>query len=292
MPSQNNAPAPLPLAGLAVLVTRPAHQADGLCHLIEAAGGRAIRWPVLAITGPEDLRTAQGVVDRLGEFEIAVFVSVNAVDWGLKLVRDRHRSLSHLTVVAVGKGTAARLRKERVAHPITPQHRSDTEGMLELPVLQPTTVAGMRVVIFRGSGGRERLAEALRERGARVEYAEVYRRVRTTPNPKTLIERWDQGQIGVVIATSAEGLTGLLEMMGHGDRSRLLDTPVLAMSERTAAFALTLGFTHRPLVTKDASDVGLVEALISWRRSQDHPGPMAPMRASPVASRPNDNENR
>ncbi|MCI0409846.1 MAG: uroporphyrinogen-III synthase, partial [Acidobacteria bacterium] len=100
---------PPPLQGIGVLVTRPAHQAESLCRLIEAEGGQPIRWPVIAIEAPEDPSRAAQVIDRLSEFQIAIFISANAVHYGIKLVRERGQSLDSLTVVAVGRSTAASL---------------------------------------------------------------------------------------------------------------------------------------------------------------------------------------
>ncbi len=42
------------LAGCGVLVTRPAHQASELAEAIENAGGKAIRFPVIEITGRDE----------------------------------------------------------------------------------------------------------------------------------------------------------------------------------------------------------------------------------------------
>ena len=55
------------LHSLGVLVTRPAHQADSLCRLIERYGGVAIRCPALLISEPQDWTPALAIFDRLAE---------------------------------------------------------------------------------------------------------------------------------------------------------------------------------------------------------------------------------
>ena len=55
------------LHGLSILVTRPAHQADALCELIETAHGRPIRFPAMEIVAAEDTGLAREQVSLLGE---------------------------------------------------------------------------------------------------------------------------------------------------------------------------------------------------------------------------------
>jgi uroporphyrinogen-III synthase len=253
------------LEGLGVLVTRPAHQAEDLCRLIEAEGGRPIRYPLIEIQPPQDLSRITPIFDRLQEFQIAIFISTNAVQHGMRLVRDRGLSLNPLAVVAVGHSTAASLKELGVADPIVPSEAS-SEGILALKLFQPEHITGRRVLIFRGEGGRELLAERLRERGAEVEYAEVYRRVKPPVDRDTLTAYWgDRGgeEVQIVLITSAEGLNNLLQMMGEAHRDKeLLATPLLVMSERIAMLAQGLGF--EAVVAKDTSDRGLVDALKAW----------------------------
>src|SRR5213080_4188933 len=119
------------LEGLGVLITRPAHQAEGLCRLIKAEGGRPIRYPLIEIQLPQDLSRITPIFDRLREFQIAIFISTNAVQYGVQLLRDRGLSLNPLTVVAVGPSTAASLKALGVAAPIVPSEAS-SEGVLAL----------------------------------------------------------------------------------------------------------------------------------------------------------------
>lgn len=65
------------LSGVRVLVTRPAHQADALCRLIEAEGGTAIRLPLLTIEPRANLAEAQKLL--AAGHDLWIFTSVNAV---------------------------------------------------------------------------------------------------------------------------------------------------------------------------------------------------------------------
>src|SRR3569833_2529142 len=74
------------LQGLTVMVTRPAHQAERLCELIRAAGGEALAFPVLESGTVDDAAPDRARLARRDEFDIALFVSSNAVDHAAALV--------------------------------------------------------------------------------------------------------------------------------------------------------------------------------------------------------------
>src|SRR3990167_5142020 len=154
----------MPLKGVGVVVTRPAHQAERLAELIERAGGRAIRFPTLEIFDAQDMTPLSGAIDRLEQFDLAIFISPNAVNRVMNQVRAKRVWPSDLRCAAVGKGSAKALERFGCDAVIVPQGRFDSEALLALPELQD--MAGKRVVIFRGEGGRELLGDELVRRGA------------------------------------------------------------------------------------------------------------------------------
>src|SRR3569832_525892 len=162
------------LQGLTVMVTRPEHQAVRLCELIRVAGGEALAFPVLEIGTVEDAAPVRALLARLDEFDIALFVSSNAVDPAAALVVE-HGVPPTLKLTAVGQRTAESLRTHfgRVDIEAPPPYNNET--LLTTHTQQQ--VQGKRIVIVRGAGGRELLAETLRTRGAELCYEEVYRRL-------------------------------------------------------------------------------------------------------------------
>ena len=78
-----------PLTGINILVTRPAHQAGNLAATIRAAGGTPVLFPVLEIRDVKDPLPLLDLIARLDEFDLAVFVSPNAVEKGLDAVNSR-----------------------------------------------------------------------------------------------------------------------------------------------------------------------------------------------------------
>jgi len=151
----------LPLAGRTVLVTRPARQAAALVQAIRAAGGTAFEFPALDVAAvPLDELSVP--LARLAEADIAIFISPNAAQFGMDAIRTGGTLPDAIGVFAVGPGTARALQAQGVGGIITPDGH-DSEALLALPQLQD--VAGKRVVIVRGVGGRVLLAETLRKRG-------------------------------------------------------------------------------------------------------------------------------
>ena len=203
---------PLPLAGLGVVVTRSAAQAGPMVERFEALGARVVRLPLLAIEPPLDLEAARAMVRAAATCDLAVFVSTNAVDHGLALLRETCGGVpAGMRLAAIGLATAQALQAQARAPDLVPAGGFDSESLLALEELQAERVQGRRVVIFRGNGGREKLSATLRARGAEVLYAEVYRRARPPVDAEALRTLGEAGRIDAVVVTSGESLEHLFE---------------------------------------------------------------------------------
>lgn len=257
-----------PLTGLQVLVTRPAHQSEHLAGLIEREGGSAIRFPAIKILDPEDTAALARIIDRLDEFAIAIFVSVNAANKALTLIRARRGGLPPgLVAACVGHGSAQALRHFGIDDPIVPRGRFDSERLLALALLRD--VRGKKIVIFRGDGGRELLGRQLTERGAQIQYAECYRRVRPCADVAPLLREWARGAIHITCVTSVAALRNLHDMVGKPGQKWLVETPIVVVSERIARTCRELGFKSAPILSTEASDEGIVCAIKAWRKAQN-----------------------
>jgi uroporphyrinogen-III synthase len=254
------------LAGYTILVTRPAHQAAPLCRLIEAAGGTPLRLPALLIEPNSDTDLAQRLA-HLSDYQIAIFISPNAVNFGLEAAERYGGSLNSLLLATVGKGSARTLQQLLDRAPdLVPEGSYDSEALLQLELLQH--VSGKRILIVRGVGGRELLAETLRRRGASVDYAEVYRRAAPPPPPDSVwLEKAD-----IITVTSSEALQNLVTMTPPPLHAKLFAKPLLLISQRSADLARQLGFTQPPLVSPLAGDEAIVSTLIEWARRPNHNG--------------------
>lgn len=249
-----------PLAGKGIVVTRPAHQARALTRLISAAGGKPLAYPVIEIRDIEDPAPLRALIDRLDEFNVAVFVSPNAAEKGMALVRARRSWPAKLKAAAVGSGGVKALEREGVTEVIAPPDRFDSEALLELAPFQ--LVYGKRIVVFRGVGGRELLSETLTDRGALVEYAECYRRVRPQADAAPLLRAWSRKELDAITVTSSEGLRNLLEMIGAEGHEQALGTPLFVPHPRIAETASGLGV--RRVILTGPGDEGLLTGLSNY----------------------------
>ena len=254
------------LAGVHVLVTRPALQAQALTQRIQRAGGIALGFPVLEILDPDDIRPLLAIIDRLDEFHMAIFVSPNAVSRSMQAILLHRKLPAGLQLVCVGHGSAKRLQQLVHANVIVPEPPYQSETLLTLPALQQ--VAGKKIVIFRGDGGRELLSTTLTARGAQVEQVECYRRIKPQVDALPLIQAWHRGAVNVVTVSSTLSLRNLHEMLGPTGRPMLLRTPIVVLSERTAQTCRELGFTTAPMLASEASDEAVVQTLRAWRARQ------------------------
>jgi uroporphyrinogen-III synthase len=238
------------LAGRGIVVTRPSELAGGLAARIERAGGRAILFPSIAI----EALPRPGALDRPGDFDLAVFVSPTAVQ---RAVREGQR---WPRVAAVGSGTRAALEARGMAPVIAPRGEADSEALLALPELQD--VAGRRVLIVRGEGGRALLGDTLAARGARVAYAECYRRTRPHLDPAPLLAAWAQGGVHAVTIASGEALDNLAAMLGAPGVRRLAVTPLFVAHARIAAQAKRQGV--REAIVAGPGDDEMLERLVAY----------------------------
>ena len=252
---------PGPLSGRGVVITRPREHAPALAALIQVAGGDPVLFPTIEILSTEHPEALAGLFARLDAFDMAIFVSPTAVMHGLASVGRAWPEA--LRVAAVGAGTAKALERRGFASVIAPEEHADSEALAALPEL--VDLDGRSVVIFRGEGGREWLRATLQARGANVEYAECYRRVRPDHDTGPLLARWQRGGVEAVSITSAEGLSNFSGMLGPTGQSYLCATPVFVPHPRIGAAAEELG-VQRVVVTGRGDERTVAEMAAFFAR--------------------------
>jgi uroporphyrinogen-III synthase len=234
------------LAGVGVLVTRPAHQSLPLVTAIEEQGGRAVRFPTLEIQ-PRNAAAIVADAYQLESPDIAIFVSSNAVVHGLQYAENAR-------IAVVGPATAEAIEAADRVVDIMPYDGFDSEHLLQTAEL--FDVSGKRVRIIRGQDGRELLADTLRERGAVVDYLSVYQR--TLPlyrddEVDALLAEWESGRVNVVTMMSVASFQNLLAVLPESARPMLERTPLVTPAERVLKQVLQQ-FPDMPVTLADAPD--------------------------------------
>jgi uroporphyrinogen-III synthase len=262
MPAESASP--LPLAGRGIVVTRPRVQAEALAARLRAAGGVPILFPLLEIREPDAaaLAALDRVIGCIDQYDLAIFVSPNAVRGAMQRIADKRRLPlpPRLRIAAVGPGSARELARFGIGDVIVPQQRFDSEALLALPQL--ADIAGQRIVIFRGNGGRPLLGDTLAARGAVVEYVECYRRLAPQLDAAPLLDAWKRRRIDAITITSSAGLRQLFDGVGESGRPLLQEAPLIATHRRIADAARALGAVAVAVAGPD--DEALVAGLIAY----------------------------
>jgi len=253
------------LSGRHLVVTRPAAQAAHLVAEIERLGGQAVLFPVLEIQDVEDIQPLLDLTQRLDTFDLAVLVSPNAANKALSVICARRPWPEQLPVAVMGGGGAREVARFGIHDVIAPTERHDSEALLELPRMQ--AMKGKRVVILRGDGGRELLADTLTARGAKVEFVTCYRRSKPDTDATPILQLWAKRQLDAVTVTSSEGLRNLFEMIGSTGQAALRNTPLFATHQRIVAAGRALGLQY--LVPTAAGDEGLLAGMIDYFSTPD-----------------------
>ncbi len=207
-----------PLQNLGIAITRPVDQAKKLASLITEAGGNPIVFPLIEITALNDYKQFDTVISRITEYDWAIFISSNAVQNGMPRLIKQTAKLgipSHLQFAAIGPVTASELKAFGVKEVMTPKERFDSESLLALPEM--SQVADKKILLVRGVGGRDVLAETLRERGAQVTFAECYQRINPQTNCDLLAQLYHEKKLHGVVITSSEAMRHLLDLAENAD---------------------------------------------------------------------------
>lgn len=162
-----------------LLVTRPRPQCAAWLGRLAQLGVTAAALPLIEILPARDavpVRAAWAALDRV---DLAVFVSPNAVEQFFAHAGGA-RWPAQLLAACVGPGSAQALVAHgvpaaAVVQPAAQAASLDSEHLWE-QLSERRNWAGARVLLLRGDGGRDWLAERLAECGAQVEAVTVYHR--------------------------------------------------------------------------------------------------------------------
>ena len=212
------------LNGITIAITRPIDQAKKLSALITAASGTPVLYPLIEITALADYSQFEAVIQDINNYDWAIFISSNAVQNGMpRLVKVGNPS--SLQFAAIGPVTASELQSFGVNQVLTPSShiqdgdvskvRFDSESLLALPEMQ--AISNKKVMIFRGIGGRDVLAETLKSRGATVTFAECYQRINPQTNCNLLANLYSENKLHGIVITSSEAMRHLLDLAGNAE---------------------------------------------------------------------------
>lgn len=234
---------PNSLSGLTVLITRPSNQVDTLRRAIESDGANVLSLPLIEIKSLNDAQAIQDLKDKVLQldcYQSLIFVSNNAVSFGGEVINNYWPQFPvGVDVIAVGPTTAEAASERFACEVLQPSNGMTSEDILCLPQLQE--VSEKKIGIVRGQGGRELLADTLRERGAIVDYLEAYSRTPVDYTSADFCNRLREAGVNVLTVSSGESLDRLTHLLAD-NREKLQKLNLLVPSQRVGRQAEKAGY--------------------------------------------------
>ncbi len=240
-----------------VLITRPESAGRELQQHLKEKGLASYCQPFFDYQA-KDTHEQLTYLQRQITTPIIIFVSVAAVEFANKQLPIT--TWDKQDVIAVGSATQRALKTFGVDAVAPQQH--DSEGLLTLPQL--SKVDKKDIVIVRGDGGRELIAESLSIRGANVHYFESYRRVWRNLSINAL-KTWQQQQINCILVTSNALLEFIVNLIKDSDAYWREDCTWIVASSRIANNAEKMGL-KRVINAHGANKKAITSALLSASR--------------------------
>ena len=248
-----------PLFGKRVLITRSRTQASQFRLMLEELGAQPVEIPAIQTVDLEDFSELDSALARLGEFQWAIFASINAVDSvfeRLRLLGKDSRAFGGVKVGAIGPATSNALTDRGITPDFVPS-RSVSEVVLS--ELEGMDWTGVPVLLPAADIGRDALARGLSQRGAKVERIAAYRTIPTDGMAEKARSTLEQ-TVDFVTFTSSSTVQNLLNML-DGDRKALERSKIACIGPTTAATAEQMGL-RVDLVAPVHTVQGLVDALV------------------------------
>jgi uroporphyrinogen III methyltransferase / synthase len=262
-----------PLFGRRIVITRAARQSGGLVNLLAAEGADAVAFPCLDFVppAPAQLAALERALTELHQYCGVIVSSPNGADALLdafaRLDLDT-RCLAGKLLVAIGTGTAERLREHGLRADIVPRH-ARAEGLVE--VLRERNLLTGAWLQIRADEGRELLGRAVAEAGGRLDLVVGYRTIRPAVSPLLLdslrpIDVGGEGYDAICFAsgrTARHFLETTGEAFGKADALAWLQrAKVIAIGPVTADALADLG-VRVDVVANAQSEAGLVAAVLA-----------------------------
>ncbi|MFI5361247.1 MAG: uroporphyrinogen-III synthase [Elusimicrobiota bacterium] len=247
-----------PLAGRAVVVTRPRAASAPLAAALSALGARVVFAPLIRTLPPRSWRDLDAAIAGLSGFDAAAFASANAVEFFFARAKAlRTRPARPRVVAAVGAATARALAARGWKASVVPED-ARAEGLvrsLKLP-------RGARVLLPRAEHGLEFLPARLAASGAVVTRATAYRTVPDAAGRRALRRALAAGADAVVFASGSAVASAADAFEGTSFRRSFSDCAVVAIGPTTEADLRSFG-VHAAAVAQRPDAKSLAAAVVA-----------------------------
>jgi len=266
-----------------IIVTRPSGQAHQLIEVltksIELSGvakrgfPEILSLPLLTIVPKTDEALADHIASLLQNADLAIFVSPNAIECVMRLLERGWQDFSKriIPIGVMGGSSKSALHNhgiglEKEPTPIVmPQNNEqwDSEGLWRELQSLGWNWQSKRVVIFKGEGGRDWLADTLKNAGAQVDAISTYTRVPLDiDNPAwQAIHDLDFSK-SLWLLTSSEAVRYLGSVIQDQFTQNFSSASALCPHHNIADAAEEIGFGE--VFTTEPGDESLIKASLAW----------------------------
>lgn len=243
-----------------IWLTRPQQQADALIAKLTGRGANVLHLPMLKIEPLDWDADIKARILNFDQYDLAIFISTNAAKLGMECVSNYWPQYpAHIKNFALGATTAAVLQSYDLLVSY-PDKVMSSEAVLALSALSESEVFERKVLIFRGVGGREVLAEGLRNRGSRVDYVALYQRKLPEYSAQYLQECLQNSPPDAIVISSAEALENFRMLFSKDFWSQVYQVPLYVSSPRIRDLALNFGF-EEIIAMSGANDKAIIVSL-------------------------------
>ena len=202
------------LKNIMLWLTRPAGQAKKLTKLLEERGAKVFHLPLISIEALPQDKKLEKKIKKLNQYDMAFFASTNAARIGMELITTYFSELPKEIEYYTPGPVTANVLEDYGLKVVYPEKTMSTEALLILPEIKKIikNKNKKRAVVFRGVGGRELLANSLREKGVEVDYIELYKRTLPEYKQSYLKDIVKTKKPDGIVFSSAEGIHNFMAL--------------------------------------------------------------------------------
>jgi uroporphyrinogen-III synthase len=266
-----------------IVITRPSGQArqliEVLSQIIEKSGvakrslPEILSLPLLTIVPKDDEQLADHIASALKDADLAIFVSPNAIESVMRLLERDWQDFSKkvIPIGVMGGSSALALKNHGIGSETKPtpilmpknNEQWDSEGLWKELQSLKWDWPGKKIVIFKGEGGRDWLADTLKKAGASVQAISTYTRVPLDPkNPAWHSIREMDMSKSLWLLTSSEAVRYLGQVAKDQFPQGLQSASAICPHHNIADAAEAIGFGE--VFTSDPGDEALIKATLAW----------------------------
>lgn len=246
---------PRPLQNRWVVNTRAEHQAQPLNEKLIAAGANVINFPLLSIAAPENLEKVERQLASLADYDLAIFISTNAVEQTLNKIDTS--VLKNLKLACVGEKTGLALKEYGLGIDFCPERFFNSEALLALDAFQKF-IPGKKIALIKGEGGRDLLKKSLLKWGGDINSFDVYRRTCPQHNLDLLKNHQLRQELDIIILTSGFSVDNFFTL---ADKTDWIDSLTLLLGSERLKKHIPGNFKGKIIFAEDPNDNTLLKEL-------------------------------